>query len=118
MFFVIDIAYVADDATGNYVRGASLTADAGSAGKYKGQWNASGQSADANQVFKFSPCLNTTQAVKAQAIRKFSNADDGSFSGGALMDISEGDKIMFLLYNDTSAGNITISTLDMNLFKL
>lgn len=116
--FVIDHAYVADDATGNYNRGVSLTCDVGSGGIYKGQWNAGGQSADANQVFHFTPCKNTAPAAKALMPNKFSNADDAPFSGGALMDISDGDKIHFLIRNKTSAGNITLLTLNMNLLKL
>ena len=116
--FVVEWVYIADDATGNYNRGVSLTADTGSAGMYSGQWNSGGQSADANQVFHFTPCKNTTIAAKALAPRKFTNTDDGSFSGGALVDFSDGDKIFFLIRNKTSAGNVTLLTLDMRLVKI
>ncbi len=102
--------------TGSWQRGSNLTCDV--AGKYRGIWQATGQSADANQVLWFSPCLNTTAAVKAKSTRKFSNADAGSFGGTALMNIAVGDKIHFIVQNTTSDGDLTIDTMNLNLARL
>jgi hypothetical protein len=103
---------------GQWQKGANLTCDVGSAGKYRSMWSASGLSIINNEVFDFAPCLNTTPASKAEARRKFSSADYGSFSGCALMDIAEGDKLCFIVQNITGTGNLIIRTRDINLVRI
>ena len=116
IFSILD-TWVSDQ-SGTWDRGTCLTCDAGSAGIYRGQWTASGISETINHVFDFAPCLNTTISTKAKSRRKFSNTDYGSFSGCALMDISVGDKIFFVVQNITGTGNLTIRTRDLNLVKI
>ena len=115
--FTVTAAYTASE-TGSWQQGASLTADVGTSGIFRGLWAASGTSETNAQFFDFTPCLNTAVASKAKARRRFSNTDYGSFSGTALMEISAGDIISFVVQNTTGAGDITIRTRDMNLIEI
>ena len=118
----VDIFSILDtwvsDQSGTWDRGTCLTCDAGAAGFYRGNWAASGISETINHVFDFAPCKNITISTKAKARRKFSNVDYGCFSGVALMEVSVGDKIFFIVQNTTGTGNVTIRTRDLNLVKI
>jgi len=116
--FVIDKVYVADDATGSYYRGASLTCDTGSDGFYIGSWSSTGIAAVNGHIFEFAPVKNKTAASKAVARRKFSNADYGSMGSGAIMDIAVGDKIWFATKNTAATGNVQLLYRNMRLHKL
>ena len=115
--FTITDTWVSDQ-SGYWQQGASLTCDVGSAGTYRGMWNACGISSTTGHVFDFSPCINTTVSGKAKSRRKFSNTDYGSFGGGGLMVFAEGDVIQFLIQNIGNSGNITIRTFDINIVKI
>lgn len=116
VFSILD-TWVSDQA-GTWDRGTCLTCDTGSGGFYRGTWAASGISETNGHVFDFATCKNTTISTKAKARRKFSNADYGCFSGVALMEIADGDKIFFVVQNISGTGNVTIRTRDMNLVKI
>ena len=68
-FDATNITYNSINDTGTWQQGASLTADAGTSGKFKGSWAASGISETNAHVFDFTPCLNITVATKAKARR-------------------------------------------------
>ncbi len=106
------------DQSGTWDRGTCLTCDAGSGGFYRGTWFASVTCETNAHVFDFAPCKNATVATKAKARNKFSNADFITGGGGALMEVSDGDKIFFVIQNTSGTGNITIRTRDMNLVKV
>lgn len=106
------------DQSGYWQKGSSLTCDVGSAGTYRGMWNAVGISATTGHVFDFTPVVNTTVSTKAKSRRKFSNTDYGAFGGGGLMVFAEGDVIQFLVMNVGASGNLTIRTLDLNIVKI
>ena len=113
--FTITETNSTNNETGSWQRGSSLTLSAGSAGFYAGRWAASLSAATANDVFTLSPVVNTTVSPKAQSRRKFSNTDIGSMGGTGLITAAVGDKIFFVIKNESAARDMTIVQFDMNI---
>jgi hypothetical protein len=105
--------------TGTMDQAATLTCDTGQSGTYQISWQASATSATNNETFDFCLLNNASVVAGSRVRRKFGTAADyGSFSGGAIQAIADGDKISLALNNNDSAGNITIRNLTISLIRL
>ncbi len=116
--FVINETNTEASETGKWQRGSNLIVSAEAAGDYAGKWSMSASSANANQVFSVSPCVNLTGSPRALSIRKFANTDTGSMGGTGMMTVATGDIIFFMVKNETAANDFTIKQFDMNLQRL
>ena len=105
--------------TGTMDQAATLDVNTGLAGSYYVSWWASGTSVGSNETYDFVLCKSAAIATGTKVRRKFGPANDfGSFSGGGIMDIADGDKVSFALSNEDSAGNIIIRNLTIALLRL
>lgn len=108
-----------DDVTGTMDQAATLDAEVGSAGVYSLAWWGSGTSATNNETFDFEVQKNGVAITGTKVRRKFGTAGDfGSFSGGGIVTVADGDKISLALSNEDSVGNITIRNLALVLIRL
>jgi len=115
--FTITATNSEGDEPGTWQRGSNLTFDAGSAGIYGGHWHMSLSAATANDVFRIGPVNNTTVSTKAVSVRKFANTDTGAMGGSGMITVADGDKVSFVLKNETAARNCTIIQFDINLHR-
>jgi len=104
--------------TGTMDQAATLTCGTGFSGAYHIVWFASATSSSNNETFDFEVRLETAR-VTIPVTRKFGTAADfGSFSGGGIVDIVDGEKISMSLSNQDSAGNVTLRHFTIVLTRL
>lgn len=117
--YEITDTFVADDATGNWYKGDSVTADAGSAGIYTVSWSAFGLSAGNNKDFRFNVYKNSTSQNSLESKRRFqSSVDIGDIDGGGIISIADGDIITFAITGLTDTTNFTFEHISLSLHKL
>lgn len=117
--FAITAAWVADDATGAWVRGCSLTANAGAAGTYLLNWSASFAGAGAASVYDFCPFIGATCALQCERRRTSGNAAVyGVAASACFISIAVGDVISFGIENASNTNAFTMRYFDLNLHRL
>lgn len=117
--FTITAAWVADDATGVWIRGCSLTAGAGAAGKYLLNWSASFAGAGAASVYDFCPFVGTMCALQCKRRRSSGNAAVyGVAASACFVSIAVGDVISFGIENASNTNAFTMRYFDLNLHRL
>lgn len=105
--------------TGTMDQAATLDVISIATGDYKVTWQASATSATNNETFDFFLHKNDILITGSETRRKFGTGGDfGSFGGQALVNVVSGDKILFALANQSSAGNITIRDFSLIVTKL
>ncbi len=105
--------------TGTMDQAAVLLCPAGGTGTYSVAWSCDASPATNNETFDFALHLDETHQAKTNARRKFGTGGDiGSVSKVALLDITAGERISFMVKNTDSAGNITIRNLNIVLFNI
>jgi len=116
--YTVTAAFTADD-TGTMDQCAYLLAPTGGAGSYSLKWTGSATSAVNNETFDYVVYVEATAQSKIETRRKFGTATDfGSLSGGGYVAVSDGDKIVFTIANNDSAGNLTFRNLNIRLERL
>lgn len=117
--YEITDTFVADDATGNWYKGDSVTADVGSAGVYKVTWSAFGLTAGNNKDFLVEIFKNAIAQNTLDDKRRFQTTTDiGSINGGGIITIADGDIITFSLTGLTDTTNFTFEHISLSLHKL
>ncbi len=108
--FTIDKAWdTNDDATGTYARGSTLTAGSLNGGSYSAAWNITISPQTNNHIFTMGFMVNKTPCSKCRARQKLGIAGDyNTMAGHAILEISEGDKVSFIVKNVGATGNCTI----------
>jgi len=105
--------------TGTMDQATTLKCGVGASGAYDIAWYCSATSATNNETFDFRLQKGATVITGSKVRRKFGTAADfGSFSGGAIVDVSDSDLISLALSNEDTAGNITIRNLTIILIRL
>lgn len=117
---VYEVAAVFDDDVGGTMdQAATLDVTAEAIGSYSVAWYASGTSATNNETFDFQLMQNAAVITGTKVRRKFGTAADfGSFAGGGIVTVANGDKLSFALSNEDSAGNVTVRNLTIVLIRL
>lgn len=118
--FVIDKSWVAgdDDGQGTYARGGTLTAGAEAEGHYSAAWNVSISPAAPQNIFTMGFMIGKTACSKCRARQKLAVAGDyNTMAGNAILDISAGAKVSFIIKNVGATGNYTIRHGNVNFHK-
>jgi hypothetical protein len=112
--FYITVAWVADDATGNWYQPSYLKANTGSAGVYKIQWNITADSATNGEHYKVEANQNVTPLDNIASERNFGTGTDyGVMTASGLVNVADGD-YLWLSFKQTSAGNDDFTILHAN----
>ena len=114
--FEITDTWVANDATGTFHRGTSITVE--QRGIYQLAWSFSATSAGNNKVFDFVAFNGITEITGTELQRKFGTAGDvGVMASAPLILVEKDDVIWFAFRNTTDATNITVSEGSLNISK-
>jgi len=114
-FYITD-TWVANDATGDWDLGSYLLAGSGAVGKYRVTFSVSATVASSDKL-TLRICKNVTLCTKCISTREFANNDQGNLVGGAIADISTGDKIYLAIQSDGTS-SVTIQYGNFNLTRL
>ena len=115
--YTVTAAFTATD-TGTMQEAATLACNPSAAGVYFFSWSASATSATNNETMDFEIRADAT-LVGVPTRRKFSTAADfGSFSGNGIITIAADDKVSFDIFNEDSAGDLTIRNFALSLVRL
>lgn len=108
--FEIDKAWdTNNDATGTYARGGTLTSGGNNGGYYAAAWNCTISPQTNAHIFTMGFMINGDPCSKCRARQKLGTAGDyNTMAGHAILEISEGDKVSFIVKNVGAAGNCTI----------
>jgi len=114
--FEITDTWVADDATGTWVKGNSLTVAA--AGTYKLDWAATYTAEAGAKAFTFSISVNNAQQTKT--LRKVVSVGTGheNISGTGVLALSANDIVRLDVTGTTDGSNVTIVEGNINLSRL
>jgi len=105
--------------TGTMDQAATLKCNAGASGTYSITWYASATSATNNETFDFELTKEATCISGSKVRRKFGTATDfGSFSGGAITEVTDSEQISLALSNEDTAGNITLRNFTLIVIRL
>lgn len=105
--------------TGTMDQAATLKCGTGAAGAYNITWYCSATSATNNETFDFRLQKEASIVTGSKVRRKFGTATDfGSFSGGAIIDVADGDQISLALSNEDSAGDVTLRNFTLIVVRL
>lgn len=115
-FYDIDVAWDADGGASDWDQGASLTADAGSAGIYSAAWQMSTEAEAACKLY-FQMNVNSIGQVKSTAEQKYAINDLTSCSSSCVLEIDDGDIIWLSAQSDGTA-SITNKHGEFNLRRL
>lgn len=116
--YEVTATYTATD-TGTMDQASVLTCGAGSGGVYEIIWWASATSATNNETFDYQLFKGATGITGTKVRRKFGTAADfGSFGGGGVVPLADGDKLSLCLVNTDTAGNLTIRNLTLVAIRL
>jgi hypothetical protein len=110
--FYIVIAWVADDATGTFRRGAALIILR--TGNYRVEHNESISVVVATQIFETGILINGVIQNKSTAHRRFAATDIGSMGGTAILACAAGDILQFGVQNEGASGNLTFDHLNVS----
>ena len=108
--FTIDKAWDGnDDATGTLSKGACIIAGENSTGVYDSTWNCTITPSVNNHIFTMGFVINKTPCNKCRARQKLGTSGDyQTMAGGAFTEITEGDKLAFIIKNVGGTGNCTL----------
>ncbi len=117
-FYFTNAGWNADAGASDWEMGAYLLPDAGAAGAYEIHWTCSlSEGGAAGSVVIFSVYQNTTNDVKINASRKFSNNDLGSVSGCGIITIAALDRIWFAFESD-GVNDLTVRFMNLVLHEI
>ena len=118
-FYIVD-TFVADDATGDWVEGDYLMLDPGTDGVYKLEFHGFGMpDAGTNQDYEFEVFANTTPIENLEAKRRFANSSDiGTFGGGGIVTLADGDRIAITIIPLTGTQDFTLEHLNIALHRI
>lgn len=116
--FDIALAFVADDAQGEYHRGDRLVAGAGSTSTYLLQWHATVNCVALAKVFQIYPEISGVRLPQAGANFDTAAALSVSSGAGMLIDITAGQHIYFKIANQTDLTDCIIDTFGVSLLKI
>ena len=116
--YEVTATYTADD-TGTMNQCASLIVSSGSAGTYLALWSASATTATNNETFDMELFIEATAYHTTEIRRKFGTATDyGNMGSHAIIALSDGDHISFVIENQDTAGDLTIRYITLVLMRL
>lgn len=119
LFDCDDVAFNSGGDSGDWVRGAQITVEAGHGGTYQLGFSASVRSASNNQDFRIEPAKNATMLDEMAVERRIAITSDlGSLATGGLANLQGGDVIWLLVKNVTSSANFEIEHANFNMHKL
>jgi len=105
--------------TGTMDQAAVLICPIGGTGTYKCDWGIDGTTAANNDVIDFAFHLDGVHQNKSNGRNKFGTAGDvQSVSRSCLLDITEGDRVSWMVLNTSGSGNITIRHINVVLIRL
>ncbi len=116
--FDIAIAFVADDAQGEYHRGDTLLAGTGSSSTYELKWNAVVLPSAADKVYNIYPMVDSSRYLQAGARYDTGAITVGSIGGSMLIDITAGQKLWFVIIGETDLSACTIENFGASLVKI
>ena len=118
-YYIVD-TFVADDATGNWVEGDYLKTDPGTSGVYMLGFHGYGMpDAGTNQDYEFEIFTNTAPAENLEAKRRFANSSDiGTFGGGGIVTLADGDRIAIAIIPLTGTQDFTLEHLNIALHRI
>ena len=113
-FYFTD-TWVADDAAGLWYQGDYYTASPGTGGLYKIEFHSYGKpDAGTNQDYEFEFFINETAQENVEAARRFSNSSDvGTFGGGGIVTVADGDKLWMGVQSTTGTQNFTFTHMNV-----
>ena len=118
VIYEVAAVFTATD-TGTMDQAAVLICPIGGTGTYKCDWGIDGTTATNNDVFDFALHIDETHQDKSNGRNKFGTSGDvDAVSRSCLLDITEGDRISFMIKNTSGAGNITIRHINVVLIRL
>lgn len=116
-YTIVD-TWVANDATGTWIKGDNLTVDTGIDGLYKVDFSIFGFSATNNKLFRWKVYKNATWETVLHTERIFATNDVGAMGNSGLIQLSDGDKITFAIENGTDTADFTMQHVSLTLVKI
>jgi hypothetical protein len=113
--FEITETFAGNDATGTFLNPSTMTVAVGQGRLFDFEGSLSGSSDSTNQTFELAIFVNGAEVTKARLVRRFANQDIGNLSGGAFIDLQDGDIVWAAIRNLTSAGDFTIENTNLRL---
>lgn len=116
-FYFTD-TWVANDGASNWTEGGYIKCGVGSAGKYVLNWSSSNTAIVNNTILEAIISINEVIQERTRSRRKFGiGADSGNMTGTAMLDITDGDKIIMNVMNIGGTGNSIPRHANINLIK-
>lgn len=115
--FEITDTWVADDGTGTYEKGSSLTAGAGAAGNYKAILSIIGSSAANAKAYNWHLYINGTISTKVHVDDLLNTTISGS-AGSGLITLADDDVVWIAVEGSTDTSDLTHKTINLNLKRV
>ena len=106
--FKVNLAFVADDATGTYSRGDSFVADTDSGGIYEFNWSITAEPTAINKLITGAIMINDTVCEKCRARDYFTKTQDETGGSGAHIVIGAEDHVTVVFKDVTDTTNFVI----------
>ena len=106
-------------ATGFVDQAATLIAGVSAAGRYQINWHTSMSVGNPNDVIGFQVYRNAAVLTNTSARARFGTSGDvKNISGNGSIDIVDGDRLSFIVQNNTGTANITLRTFTMLIARI
>lgn len=117
--FEVTATWVANDATGRWVRGCSLTAGPATRGIFLLGWSGSFAGSGAATAYDFCPFVEGVCEDHCERRRSSGNASVfGVAASTCFVEVAPGDVVTFGVTNVANTNNFTMRSFDLNIHKL